>query len=56
MTEEQATNYRQLTSLLELCCKQASGSLDGKEISELPRGLQGIIRVEAQDLIEDLES
>ena len=55
MTEEQAANYLEIPGLLELCCKQASRSLEEEKIANLPQELRDMIRVEAaHDLIEDI--
>lgn len=67
MTKDQAANYLEILSLLELCCKQASSLLKKERrlqrrilqerILQLPQELQDMIHVEAaHDWIEDIES
>lgn len=54
MTKNQAANFLDIPSLLDLCCRQASESLGKKRILRLPQELQDIIG--AHELIEDLKS
>ena len=54
MTKNQAANYLEVPSLLDLCCRQASRSLGEKRILKLPQELQDIIH--AHELIEDIKS
>lgn len=54
MTKNQAANYLEILSLLDLCCRKASRYLDEERILKLPQELQDIIR--AHELIEDVKS
>lgn len=53
MTKNQAANYLEIPSLLDLCCRQASRHLKEKDIQELPQELQKMIH--AHELINDIK-
>ena len=54
MTKNQAANYLEILSLLDLCCRKAFRYLDEERILKLPQELRDIIR--AHELIEDVKS